>query len=194
MSRFIESIGCFDGNYPLLNYHQQRVDQTFAAFFPNHEPFKIKNILPKLTLKGKVKVRLVYDENRQIITHEIYQTPTIRSLKLVVDDGIDYGFKYEDRDRLQQLYKLKDTADDILIIKNGCITDTHYANVCLWDGNHWYTPQTCLLNGVRRQSLIKKGAIKVAEITRADLSGFEKISLINAMNDLGELVLKNALL
>jgi 4-amino-4-deoxychorismate lyase len=76
------------------------------------------------------------------------------------------------------------TADDILIIKNGFITDTSFSNIAFFDGTQWFTPFTYLLNGTQRQHLLRQGAIVETEITPSDLKQFRYAKLINAMLDL----------
>ena len=79
---------------------------------------------------------------------------------------------------------------EILIIKNKKITDTSYSNICLYDGNEWLTPKYPLLKGIRRSVLLDQRKIREEDIRERDLSAFSKIALINAMLDLGDLVLE----
>ncbi|MEA3462083.1 MAG: hypothetical protein U9R49_09400, partial [Bacteroidota bacterium] len=48
----------------------------------------------------------------------------------------------------------------------------------------WVTPDTPLLPGTMRASLLKKGKISGHRIAPEDLNGYQKLKLINAMNDL----------
>ncbi|MEM0942076.1 MAG: aminotransferase class IV [Bacteroidota bacterium] len=85
----------------------------------------------------------------------------------------------------------KSCADDIIItiIIDEKVTDGSYFNLVFWDGNKWITPDAPLLNGVRRQQLLAANKIKEAPISIADLSAFEKVSLINAMLSIGTIEL-----
>jgi 4-amino-4-deoxychorismate lyase len=76
------------------------------------------------------------------------------------------------------------TADDILIVKNGFLTDTSYANVVLWDDNRWFTPDTPLLAGTKRQYLLDTKQIESRKLHPKDLQHFTHARLINAMLDL----------
>lgn len=78
----------------------------------------------------------------------------------------------------------KGEADDVLIVKNGCITDTTFSNVALFDGTQWCTPDTYLLNGTCRQRLIQDGLLVEKRIGPKDLSDYKYIRPINAMLDL----------
>ena len=84
------------------------------------------------------------------------------------------------------MLRQKDDCDDILIVQSGCITDTSYSNVVLFDGESYYTPDTYLLNGIRRQQLLASGKIKERRITPAMLSHFERLYLINSMLDIAD--------
>jgi 4-amino-4-deoxychorismate lyase len=78
-------------------------------------------------------------------------------------------------------------SDDILIIKNGMVTDTSYSNVIFRDkiGN-WVTPSTCLLKGTRRLNLLKNRIITETDIRVSDLKYYNEIRLINAMIGIGD--------
>ena len=75
-------------------------------------------------------------------------------------------------------------CDDILVVKKGQISDSFYANVVFWDGKEYITPDTPLLPGTMRASLLNKGLIREDSISPDDLSKFAGIKLINAMYDL----------
>jgi 4-amino-4-deoxychorismate lyase len=186
MSRFIESIRFESGSYHLLPLHQQRIDRTFAAFFPGRQPHQITSLLPTLDFREKYKVRVVYDADAVHIDYLEYTPGEIRRLELVKANELDYAFKFEDRTEIIAL-TLQSTADDILMVKNGLITDASYANVIFWDGHTWWTPRLPLLAGVRRQELINSGTIQPTDIRIEDLGAFKKVALINAMLGVGEL-------
>ena len=103
---------------------------------------------------------------------------------MVYSDTIDYGFKYRDRGELEKLFHQREACDDILVVKKGCVSDSFYANVVFWDGLAWVTPDTPLLPGTMRASLLAKGLIRESRITPENLHSYQKLKLINAMNDL----------
>ena len=190
--RFIESILFRDGVYHNLDLHQERLDRTFDRFMPEIETHDLSNILPQLKLEGTYKVRLVYDADLEDADYDLefaeYFPRKIETLQVVESEPFDYAFKYEDRTHIQSLVD-KSEADDIIIAMDGNITDGSYFNLIFWDGKEWITPDKPLLNGVRRQQLLKEKRIKKAPITINDLGAFEKLCLINAMLDLGHLEL-----
>ncbi len=187
--RFIESIRYKDGSYHNLTLHQKRLTQTVRQFMPGGSPVELEKILPPLTLEGTYKVRLVYDVDDEDLHYDIeyseYIPRKIQSLQLVASEPFDYSYKYEDRSRINAMVN-RGSADDIIITMGNKITDGSYFNLVFWDGRRWLTPDTPLLNGIKRQQLLHSDQIKEAPIIIDDLDAFEKVSLINSMLDLQE--------
>ena len=183
MSQFIESLAYQDGDYPLIKWHQKRVNETFKEFFSDTKPFDLNSILPSPRSNGLQKIRLVYDQKSTQVEVIPYQKKKISGLIMIEANDINYAFKCADRSSLESLFEKRGASDDILIIKNGYITDSYYANVCFWDGVKWYTPTTYLLNGVRRQYLLDKKLLEERLIKASDIKHYQKISLFNALID-----------
>ncbi|MEQ9287282.1 MAG: aminotransferase class IV family protein [Cyclobacteriaceae bacterium] len=185
MSQFIETISIADGVVQNLGYHQNRLEKTFAVFFSS-PPFKLAECIKDIPSKGKHKCRVVYSETEIHVDISPYPTRQISSLKLVYDNDIAYPYKYQDRSALDQLYAQRQHCDDIIIVKDGLCTDSYFANLAFFDGAQWLTPKHPLLPGTKRQKLLDHGLIKSADITIKALDSYSKVSLINAMLDLGE--------
>ena len=98
-----------------------------------------------------------------------YHVRPVHSLQLVVQDDIDYRYKQADRRVLDEAFALRDTADDVLIVRHGLLTDTSIANIALWDGCEWHTPAQPLLAGTQRRYLLDTGQIKETDIPVASL-------------------------
>jgi 4-amino-4-deoxychorismate lyase len=181
MPRFIETIKLLDGQLYNLSYHQQRVDTTIQSF--NLDRFKLESELQLLNFpdKGLFKLRIIYGNIAPIYEITPYIFRTIQTLKLVDGNDIDYQFKHENRDDLHNLYQQKQNADDIIILKQGFVTDSYFANLVFKKGNNWFTPEHPLLKGTQRSCLIDKGIVKPILIRVNDLGKFEKVKLINSM-------------
>ncbi|PTT77358.1 MULTISPECIES: aminotransferase class IV [unclassified Chryseobacterium] len=187
MSQFIESIKVEDQEIFLLEFHQKRVDQTFAHF-GKEGSIDIAKIYKHLDHDedGLFKLRIVYDLDKKIRTQMIpYAIPEIDDFQLVENNSYDYSFKFEDRKELEKM-KMKSKAEEIIIVKNNHITDTSYSNLLFLKGKDWFTPSTYLLNGVQRQNLLKHKKVKEAEITLQNIKQFSHFQIINAMNDFDE--------
>ena len=186
MSQFIETIQVLHGELQNLVFHQERFERTrqIALGLKRHPQLAELIQVPDGLEQVVLKCRVIYEKEVVRIEYEPYQAHQVRSLKIVYSDSIDYGFKYADRSELEELFRQRAECDDILIVKQGCFTDSFYANVVFWDGTEWITPDTPLLPGTMRSSLLRKGYIVERRITRSDLAGYQKLKLINAMNDL----------
>ncbi|HET6559925.1 MAG TPA: aminotransferase class IV, partial [Prolixibacteraceae bacterium] len=78
-------------------------------------------------------------------------------------------------------------CDDIIIIKNGYVTDSFTANLLFFDGGRWFTPTTPLLKGTKRQWLLEKGFIVEKEIREENIPAYSKVGLVNAMIEMEEM-------
>jgi 4-amino-4-deoxychorismate lyase len=157
--------------------------------FPGAEMIDLMKaiMLPQHCISGIFKVRVVYGPFVEKIEIEPYQYRSIQSLKLVRHEHIDYHLKYTDRQILQELFDQRGSCDDIILIKNGLVTDSFAANLLFYDGRSWFTPSTPLLKGTKRQLLLDQGRIKEKEIRAEDIRTYQKIGLINAMIDFEEM-------
>jgi len=165
--------------------HSKRFTNSHQKFYgqkPNYDLFEGIEV-PEAYKKGKVKLRISYNKNERKHSFQHYIVKKVKSLKIITDHTIDYDLKFEDRSPLDALFQKRMDCDDILIVRNGWLTDTYYANIVLWDGNTWYTPSTYLLNGTKRSQLLKNGTIKEIPIPLRDLGNFQGFQLINAMMD-----------
>ena len=183
MSRFIESLKILDGKVMLLPFHEKRYQQTCSHFsLCSHNSLETLINIPKKYTKGVVKCRVLYGESSLKIDFSFYSFREIKSLKTVPSDTINYAFKSENRTEINTLFTKKGENDDILIIKNGLLTDTSYANVLLYNGSRWVTPKRPLLKGVQREFLLENKKISAEDIPIESLSNYKKIRLVNALN------------
>ena len=143
-----------------------------------------------ITGAGIVKARVVYGEKGiEDVSYSPYTVRHVHSLALIQADHIDYTYKSAGREPLNRLFALRGACDDILIVKQGLLTDTSIANIALSDGTHWYTPAHPLLKGTKRAALLEEGILQEKDIRPEDLPSFSTVRLFNAMIDWGELEL-----
>lgn len=182
MSLLIESIRCQDGVFHNLAYHQRRVDHAFRSLF-NHPPHDLARLLESVQRpsSGLWKCRIEYDETSARPELTPYTPRVVRNLLAVHDDAISYPHKYRDRRAIDYWYALRGTCDDILVVKNGEVTDTSIANIVFRRGSDWYTPLNPLLPGTMRQYLLEAGKIRAMTIRKEDIPAFDSFRLVNAM-------------
>lgn len=186
--QFIETLRIEEGKFTHPEFHQRRMEKTTEEIFGKAWSIKFDSIeIPDQYRKGVVKCRVIYDRTIQEITFEPYTPRIIHTLRLVdADPHLDYHLKYADRQHLQELRAQRQSADEIIIVRNGAITDTSYSNLVFFDGQNYITPDTYLLNGTCRQRLLHEGRIRAEHLTPDDLSRFKYAILINAMLSLEE--------
>jgi 4-amino-4-deoxychorismate lyase len=188
MSPYIETIRIQDGDLKNLSYHQARFEWTRRSELGLESHPDLNHTIKsyKGLAQGSVKCRIRYGKEIESMEFEPYTRRVVKSLKVLIADHISYGFKYFDRTALDKLYTQRGTCDDIVMIKNGCVTDSYFANIVFWNGEGWFTPEAPLLPGTMRASLLDLGKIETARITQQDIGLYKKIRLINAMNNLEE--------
>ncbi|MCY1719321.1 aminotransferase class IV [Prolixibacteraceae bacterium Z1-6] len=184
--KLLETIKCQDGKLLNIKWHNLRFNHARQEYFGLQTKMNLVNFIkvPSGAKKGLFRCRITYSKAIDKLEFIPHEHKTINRLKLVEDNQIDYHFKYADRNRLNELYDKRGECDDILIVKNGCITDSFTANPIFFDGVYWWSPDTPLLPGTQRARLIAEHKISVCRITPNDLSKYEKIGLINAMWDM----------
>lgn len=191
MCRFIESLKIKDGLIENIDFHDIRVKETSEFFLKKQ--ISIYNFLDKIDIKkaaqGIYKLRIVYDNELVEYSIDKYEKKIISSLKIVESDRYFYKYKFENRTDFSKLLDSKGSCSDILITVNGYLTDASFSNIALKKNNIWFTPDTFLLNGTKRQLLINQGIIKEETVKIYDISQYEEISLINSMLELGETVI-----
>jgi 4-amino-4-deoxychorismate lyase len=185
---FLETI-CIQNSIACnLPRHVARMRETASHFgFVAPNLPKLETLIPKeLKESVKVKCRIVYHTKIEEISFEKYAPKVVKSLKLV-EASPDYSFKFSDRTALNALLPQKGNCDEILIVRNGYITDTSYSNVVFRRGSDFFTPDTYILNGTKRQQLLREGTIREKRITPENLNKFDEIFLVNAMLDLAQM-------
>nr|WKN39968.1 aminotransferase class IV family protein [Tunicatimonas sp. TK19036] len=189
MCQFIETLCVQRGKVQHLKYHQDRVNQSRREVLGIIEPLVLADIITvpdSLKQRERIKCRLLYSASVEEITLVEYQLRTIRSLRLLDHHTIEYPYKFANRDQINELFVRRGDADDILIVKQGLITDTSYSNVAFYDEKQWVTPHQPLLPGTCRARLLEEGVLVEKKVTPDDLAHFTHCSLINAMLPLGE--------
>ena len=189
MCQLVESLKLKDGIIRNLEYHQKRMNNAREELFPGFNQIDLSTeiLIPENCKSGVYKVRIVYGRSVEKIEIESYEYRNIQSLKVVHHESVDYHLKYTNRQILEELFARRQNCDDIIIIKNGFVGDSFAANLLFFDGEKWFTPTTPLLNGTKRQFLLEHGIISEKEIREEDISGYQKVGLINAMIDFEEM-------
>ena len=166
-----------------LDFHLKRANASTA----NGLHFDLASLM-HVPDDGLYRVKIIYDDNGYFIKKQCfaYKKRNIKSIRLLASD-ISYDKKYLDRRNIDDLFTRRGNCDEIIIIKNGLVTDTSIANIAIHSNNQWFTPRTPLLKGTTRQRLIAQKLLQEKDISVSELLNAEKIALMNAMTDFYEI-------
>ncbi|MEN8726799.1 MAG: aminotransferase class IV family protein [Sulfurovum sp.] len=175
----LETIKIEDGKIHNLSYHQHRCTKSRQALFQSSNILDLSSLIdaPKT---GLYRCRILYGEVLHSIEYIPYTPKEIQRLKIVSSD-IEYSLKYADRDALNALLESNKDVDEVIIEKNGYLTDTTISNIAFFDGKQWLTPIKPLLEGTMRAKLIDEGFLQPKEIKKEDLQNYSQVALMNAM-------------
>ena len=191
MYPFVETIRVEEGVPHNISYHQRRMANTMQHFFPHVPVPSLASALASRKWSADItwKVHVEYDASGiTLVKADEYHIRHITRLRLVLCNDIDYAYKSVDRRCLEALAAQRGEAEEVVIVKNGLLTDTSYSNIALFDGSQWVTPRQPLLRGTMRQSLLDAGALVEMDIKAEDWDHYRQVSLINAMMPLGRLI------
>jgi 4-amino-4-deoxychorismate lyase len=177
MIELLETIKIEDGHVKNIEWHNQRCNKS------RFELFKEKSLLNLLDFiqppqKGLYRCRILYDKAIKSVEYIPYTPKKIDSLK-IVQSNINYSYKYNDRAELNNL--LEEGYDDVIIEKNGLLTDTSIANIAFYNGKIWLTPTKPLLEGTMRAKLLSEKFLIRKNIKSDDIQEFSHFALMNAM-------------
>lgn len=173
-----ETIKVKNGKLLNLKYHQKRVDYT-RKYLGFKDKLNFENYDFNLPLKGSFRLRVDYEKSIKSFTCKELIHREFKEFKIVNSD-LEYEYKYANRDKLDAL---KTDEKEIIIIKNGLLTDTTIANIALKVDGVWLTPKTPLLKGTLRARLIDEGFLKCEDLTIEDLEKAQNFAIMNALID-----------
>ena len=175
----LETIKIERGIVHNLPYHQTRFNKSRAILFNTDIPIDLLSVITPPS-DACYRCRILYGRTIEKVEYLPYTPKPIRHLK-IVSSSIDYSHKYADRSCFEELLKTHPEADEILIEKEGYLTDTTISNIAFFDGKTWVTPETPLLQGTMRQKLLDNGTLITEDIRKEDLGKYTHVALMNAM-------------
>ncbi|MFA6742212.1 MAG: aminotransferase class IV family protein [Arcobacteraceae bacterium] len=172
---YFETIKCEDYEIFNLEYHNKRVANTIGL------NINLQEYIYPLS-EDLLRCKVIYNDFEIInVEYFPYKKREINSFKLIFDDEISYSKKYLDRKKLDNLFSQKEESDEIIIIKNGIVTDTSIANITIFYENTWITSKNCLLNGTTKNRLLEEKFLIEKDISLEMFKKASKIALMNAM-------------
>jgi len=175
-----ETISIRRGVVENISYHNKRLNTTQKELFGVDRDIDLSSYIdiPKDSIH--YRCRVLYDEEIRSIEYIPYQPRVIEKI-LLVDSDIEYKYKYQDRDEIERLLTRLGNCDDLIIVRDGLLTDTSIANIAFLENDRWYTPSSPLLKGTTRARLIDEGVLYPKDICREDICRFDNFAIMNAM-------------
>jgi len=174
----LETIKIEDGQIFNIEWHNRRFNRSRLELFGEKKELYLQEYLKNLPQEGLYRCRLLYGQSISSVEYIPYQARTFSTFK-VVPSLIDYQYKYSNRKTLDLLAE-KD-YDEIIIEKNGLLTDTSIANIAFFNGDTWVTPKTPLLEGTTRERLLNERFLELKDIKKEDIKKYSHFALMNAM-------------
>lgn len=186
MCLLLETIKLNNGVLENLFYHNLRMNAARAELFNAGTAIQIEKevLIPDEFKEGLYRCRIIYNDAIEQTEFLPVRPRIFNCLKIIIYDRIDYHLKFADRSLLNALFSHRENADEIIIIKDGLVTDCTIGNLVFYDGVEWITPDRPLLKGTQRQALLDRKLITEKRITEKDLIDFQKAGIINAFFDL----------
>ncbi len=176
----LETIKIKDGKIYNIEYHNKRLNRSRLELFNIDREIDLIDYITPPIEEGTFRCRVIYRENILLVEYIPYKKREFNSF-IVVESEIDYRYKYANRDELNILKKRYSNYSDIIIEKDGFLTDTSFANIAFFDGSRWITPKNPLLRGTIREKLIDNNKILEKNIKSENLKHFSHFALMNAM-------------
>ena len=173
----LETIKIEDGQIKNILWHNRRCNKSRFELFNEKEVLNLENYIepPK---DGLYRCRIIYSTKIESVEYIPYTPRVIKSFK-IIESQINYNYKYNNRDKLNQL--IHPEYDEIIIEKDGFLTDTTIANIAFYTGEDWITPKNPLLSGTIRAKLLDKSFLIQKNIKKEELQNFSHFALMNAM-------------
>lgn len=187
MCLLLESIRIENGSAQALKIHQDRVNRSSLALFGT-SGICLDEILGNSALPahGLHKCRVIYGKELIGIDYQPYEKRMIQTIALAEIGSFDYSHKYVKRDFFEALRALHIDAQELILLRDGAVTDSTFSNLAFFDGHTWFTPRFPLLAGTRRRQLLDQGKMVERQIDVDELGQYQRCSFINAMLDLGD--------
>lgn len=167
-----ETILCIDGIAQNIDMHEGRMKNSTG------KEFCLSFLTPPQN--GIFRCKLIYDNDIISVEYAPYVRRPIKTLKIIFSD-ISYRVKSTDRAALDKLFAKKGDADDVLIVKNGLVTDISIANIAFLSDGQWITPNNPLLEGTMRQKLLNNGFLTKGDVQISDIDRFDDIAIMNSL-------------
>ena len=163
-----------------IEWHNQRFNSTRRELFKINSKINLEEYITPPTEKGVFRCRILYNEDILSIKYIPYEERLFKRFR-IVKSSINYKYKYSDRIEIERLKAEALPCDEVIIEKDGFLTDTSIANIAFYDGNSWITPEKPILKGTMRANLLNNNQLIEENIKSEEVKHFSHFALMNAM-------------
>ena len=177
-----------------IQWHNKRCNESRKAIFKSSDFINLRSFIniPQSCKKGLFKCKITYNSTIQSVEFTPYQIRTIRQVSLINVIETDYNHKFLNRETLRKYREKYSDFDEIIMVKNGLVTDSYYYNIVLEKDGILTTPMAPILKGVQRQKLLDKKLLTPIDINPQALYEADCIYLINALSPIGSIKLDSS--
>ncbi len=176
---FFETLKITQGEIQNLSLHNKRLNHTIKENFGVDANIDLSKHVQQEDY-GLRRCKVIYGKSIKEIQFFPLIPRIFQSFK-VLEADIVYNFKNVDREDITSLFNQKGTCDDIIMIKDGLVTDTSIANIAMYDGLKWITPKSPLLKGTFRESMLEKQLLLEKDVKIKDIKNVTRFALMNAL-------------
>lgn len=173
-----ETIKIEDGKIFNIQWHNRRFNKSRQGLFALSNELNLLDYIKDYPSSGLYRCKIIYTDEIHSVEYFPYRAKTCHSFKIVTSN-LDYGFKYLDRSKLDALQT--EESDDIIIERDGLLTDTSIANIAVFDGKQWLTPEYPLLEGTTRARLLEAKFLNLHRVKKENLKNYSHFALMNSM-------------
>lgn len=177
-----ETILIIEGKVQNIRYHQKRYEHAMREYFHSTQFINLEEVIrvPIQYCTGTVRCKIRYHSHGYDIEFFPYIKKAIQHFRCVHLNEADYSFKYTNRQLFDQFSKK--TGEEIIIIKNGFVSDCTIGNLLLLKNGIWHSPAHYLLKGTQLSRLLGEKRVILTVIKQSHLFNYEQVMMINALN------------
>jgi len=179
MCHFFETLKVKQKEIQNLEFHNQRLNFTIKKIYDIDANINLKDHVIQKDINLQ-RCKVIYSKEIEKIEFMPLKKRFFKSFKFLESD-VEYPYKNTNRDKLNYLFDKRDKCDDIIIVKDGLITDSTIANIAIYDGLKWYTPKKPLLHGTQRAKLLKDKSIIEKDIKLKDMKNIVDFAIMNSL-------------
>ncbi|MDO5017643.1 MAG: aminotransferase class IV [Porphyromonas sp.] len=196
MEKLLIETFCREGGRLLhLPYHRERICRSVGDAVPLEQFIEAVDAAATDLVatdpaanEGTWRVTVTYSEaGIEGVRMIPYQLPEIQKLRVIPLLRNFYSSKWADRSFFDGVKEFLYYGVEPLFTLNGLVTDTSFTNLLFEREGRLFTPKSYLLGGTKRAQLLDKGIVEEVEVTVDSISDYDRVHLVNAMLDPGEL-------